>query len=171
MVSCLFIVLYFNLSHFNPVMITLCYLSLMWNPWIGYRRFMNTLKLHAKLCSCMYSQKRDPQIWGTVQVSKVRQILKPSLISYFKVEGKGGDSFYAQVGKYAENELKNRNAYLNIIPLFCNKVSGVPHLAQSLFLGKMWNFYFERPGLAFNLMMRILVSKAFTLPSAIPTTG
>lgn len=58
-----------------------------------------------------------------------------------------------------------------IYPPICNKVSDVPHLAQSLFLGKMWNFYFERPGLAFNLMMRILVSKTFTLPSAIPTTG
>lgn len=52
-----------------------------------------------------------------------------------------------------------------------NKVSDVPNLVQNSFLVRMWNFYFERPGLAFNLMMRILISKALTSPSAIPPTG
>ena len=44
-------------------------------------------------------------------------------------------------------------------------------MAQSPFLGRMWDFYSERPGLAFNLMMRILVSKTLTSPSAVPLTG
>lgn len=50
-------------------------------------------------------------------------------------------------------------------------MSDVPNWAQSPSLGKMWNSSFERPSLAFNLMMRILVSKALTSPSAIPPTG
>ena len=50
-------------------------------------------------------------------------------------------------------------------------MSDVPNLVQSPFLGKMWNFYSERHRLAFNLIMSILISKAFFSPSAILPTG
>lgn len=56
-------------------------------------------------------------------------------------------------------------------PLVSNKVNDVPNLTQNSFLVRMWNFCFERPGLAFNLIMRILVSKTLTSPSAIPPTS
>lgn len=58
-------------------------IALEWGPQMDYRRFLNALKLHEKLHSCMYYQERDSQIWGGVQDSKVRHILYQAPLQYF----------------------------------------------------------------------------------------
>lgn len=79
--------------------------------------------------------------------------------------------FHAQVNECAVKNSRTSMFILILLPSDCNKVSDVPHVVQSPFLGRMWNFYSERPRFAFNLTMRILVSKALTSASATLPTG